>query len=169
MDKVVFKSNKRYLQVAHENLFHCGCISIPTKPGTIEPDYDKARELGIPVPEKLNSGYCFAEGEEHNLLTLETEEEIKAMREYLKGNKYIVELDGNMNEPEDPKGAVVYVIVRGSKDYTTHSTALAGRTDIKPNRVYNFVGGKYVTADEAEIKKLDAYIKSTSCPVFESA
>lgn len=95
MSKVVFESKQSNLSVAHESLFHCGVIMCPPYKAGVSPlelDIEALREMGIKAPEMYNRTYMFMEGENHNQLTLETEEEIEAMREFIKANPDIVEI-----------------------------------------------------------------------------
>lgn len=95
--KAIFKCKQAGLSLTHEHLFQGGvayAYRMPRKPGTFEPDYEEAKKQGIKAPEMFGKSYCFIEGEQRNRLTLSTEEEIQAMREYInsRGDEFIEEV-----------------------------------------------------------------------------
>ena len=100
MSKAVFQSEKAYYSVPHEELFRVGVVHDPYKPtedgkGRVfigsQEEWEALQKLSD--PEMVNGSYTFSEGADHNQLTVERDDVIEAMREYIKGNKSIVELE----------------------------------------------------------------------------
>lgn len=183
MSKVVFQSEQAFLHVSHERLFHCGVITPPHRAeqgmkiscskneagvfgAHIEDDgvdYEKLKEMGIPACKRLYTGYVFAEGEAHNQLTLETEEEITAMREHIKDtDNSIVELDAEGNFPAEPEGTPFIA----NTPHKVLTPAMYCDSTTAEGKTFRFNMGiernKYITADAEEIATIRGYIKSHS-------
>ena len=99
MSKVVFQSEQAYYSIPHDELFHVGVVHATYKPtedgkGRVfmgsQEEWEALQKL--PDPDMVNRSYTFSEGADHNQLTVGRDDVIEAMREYIKGNKSIVEL-----------------------------------------------------------------------------
>lgn len=168
MSKVLFQSEKAFLQVSHDNLFHVGYqpeleyfSQTLGKAVTVATPEQLEERAKLPAPHKVNRSYVFSEGEAHNQLTLETDEEITAMREYIKGtDNSIVELDAEGNFPADPEGTP-YIADIPHKVLTP--AMYCDRTTAE-GKTFRFNMGvernKYITADVEEISTIRGYIRS---------
>lgn len=147
MSKAVFQSEREYFNVSHDHLFHVGyqpelyhysetlgkvvCIATP------EQMEERAK---LPAPDMVNRSYCFMEGDDHNLLTLETDEEVEAMRAYAKTtDNAIVEMeeDGTPFISREPHTVLYSGVFEGDLDKTIHFNMGEERN-------------KYITADAEE-------------------
>lgn len=102
---VTFRSKQPYLQVAHEELFHIGEVIKPCDySGNWYSEEAKLEFEKLPDPDRVNGSYLFCEGEKHNEITLEREDAIAGMREYIKkrGDWLIVELSPDGKALEEP-------------------------------------------------------------------
>lgn len=168
MSKVTFRSKKAFLQISYMDVFKVGFIEVPVvagKPiidGKPNIDYAKCKELGIKDPDMIGGSYTFMEGEKNNELTLEDEDVITAMREYVASrNDYlIVELDAEGNEPAEPEGVIFESktpCFQLYPSYYKHISTAEGKT-------FNFNMGekqnRYITSDAGEIKTLRDYASS---------
>lgn len=169
MSKVTFRSKQPYFQLSYMDVFRVGFITVPVvggKPykdnGKPNIDYAKCEELGIKDPNKIGGSYTFMEGEKNNELTLEDEDVITAMREYVASrNDYlIVELDAEGNEPAEPEGVIFESKTPCYQLYPSsykHISTAEGKT-------FNFNMGekqnRYITSDAEEIKTLRDYASS---------
>lgn len=168
MSKVTFRSKKAFLQISYMDVFKVGFIEVPVvagKPiidGKPNIDYAKCKELGIKDPDHVGGGYLFKDGAGSNELTLEAEDVITAMREYVASrNDYlIVELDAEGNEPVEPEGTSFECRTPLTQ---LHPASYKGVTTAE-GKTFNFNMGenqnRYITADAEEIKVLRAYIAS---------
>ena len=78
---VVFKSKQKYLEVAHDNLFHVGVqkelyqySETQGKEICIATEEELTERAKLPAPDMVNRNYRFMEGGDHNLLTLSRED-----------------------------------------------------------------------------------------------
>lgn len=184
---VTFKSEQRYLQVSHEHLFHCGAIEVPKKPQkmahyesgieyeVVVADVEACKEMGIPAPEHLG-GYHFVEGEDHNLLTLDTDEEIEAMRAYAATtDNAVVELDEDgidllEKEENDLENNAVVFISRDFPHYRLTPAIYKKRTDAE-GKTFVFNRGikrdLYIPQDTDELQILRNYAKECDNSIKE--
>lgn len=165
MSKAVFQSEKAYLNVHHENLFHVGVVHTLYKPtddgkGNLWIGSQEEWEYlqSLPAPNMVNRSYCFMEGDKHNQLTLTTDVEIEAMRVYAKTtDNAIVELDEDGNFPADPEGTP-FISMEPHK--VLYSGAFGGAL----NKTIRFNMGvernKYITTDADEISAIRGYVRS---------
>lgn len=160
MSQVVFQAERAYYAVSYENLFHVGVVHTPYKPtedgksrvwiGSQE-EWDALQKL--PDPEMVNCSYTFSEGIDHNQLTVEREDVIKAMREYIKTtDNFVVELDADGNFPVEPEGTPFIAS-------TPHRVLT-----LTEGKIFRFNMGvernKYITADAEEISLIRGYVKA---------
>lgn len=101
------------------------------------------------------------EGEEHNKLTLNTEEEITTMRTFAStSDGMIVELDIEGNEPAEPEGTP---FVSKTAGLVLYPAVYRGYTPAE-GKPFRFTMGsdrnKYITSDPDEISVLRSYIRS---------
>lgn len=170
MSKVVFQAEKRYLSVSHCELFHVGVVNAPYRPsedgkGRVwigsEEEWEALQKLLD--PDMVNRSYTFSEGADHNQLTVEREDVIKAMRAYAKTtDNRIVELDAEGNFPADPEGTPFIA----STPHKVLTPAMYMDKSTAEGKTFRFNMGvernKYITADAEEISIIRGYIKSHS-------
>lgn len=168
MSKALFQAEKKFHSVSHEQLFHVGVVHAPYKPtedgkGRVfigsQSQWDALQKL--PDPEMVSCSYIFSEGADNNELTVEREDVIEAMREYIKTtDNFIVELDEEGNFPAEPEGTP-FIAKTPHKVLTPvmymDCTPVEGKT-------FRFNMGvernKYITTDAEEISILRGYIRS---------
>lgn len=169
MSKVVFKSKQKFLQVAHEELFHVGVVITRYRDGKWIGSQDEWEALQkLPDPDMVGGSYCFCSGEDHNELILEREDAITGMRAYIskRGDDLIVELNADGTAPEEPEG----VIFECNTPFTQlYPAEYKGYTPAE-GKTFSFVWGekqnRYITSDPDEIKLLRAYIANRADNVF---
>lgn len=101
----VFRCKQSYFSLPHVTLFESFFehfrepesglyIPIPCDPVTHNPDVQKCIELGVPAPGMAGRSYCFFDGEKKNLLTVHTQVEVDALRDYIsrRGDDFIMEV-----------------------------------------------------------------------------
>lgn len=160
---VTFRSKQPYLQVAHEELFHIGEVIKPCDySGNWYSEEAKLEFEKLPDPDRVNSSYLFCEGEKHNEITLEREDAIAGMREYIKkrGDWLIVELSPDGKALEEPGGTIFEC---KTPWYNLTPAIYTGKTPAD-GKTFVFNQGEeqncYVTSNLEEIKLLRGYIKT---------
>lgn len=168
MSKVVFQAEKAFYMVSYEHLFRVGVVHTLYKPtedgkGRVwigsQEEWEALQKL--PDPDMVGYSYIFNEGIHHNQLTLEREDSIKAMREYIKTtDNFIVELDAEGNFPAEPEGTP---FIANTPHKVLTPAMYAGNSKAE-GKTFRFNMGvernKYITADAEEISLIRGYIKA---------
>lgn len=168
MSKVVFQAERAFHNVTHDHLFHVGYQpeleyfnETLGKVVTIATPEQLEERAKLPASHMVNRSYVFSEGEAHNQLTLETDEEITAMREYVKTtDNFIVELDEEGNFPAEPEGTPFIAKI----PHKVLTPAMYRCTTTAEGKTFRFNMGeernKYITTDAEEISIIRGYIKA---------
>lgn len=168
MSKVVFQSEQAYYSIPHDELFHVGVVHATYKPtedgkGRVfigsQEEWEALQKL--PDPDMVNRSYTFSEGADHNQLTVERDDVIEAMREFIRGtDNRIVELDADGNFPAEPEGTP---FIADIPHKVLTPAMYCGRTTAE-GKTFRFNMGvernKYITADAEEISIIRGYIKA---------